>query len=232
MGGLIEVLLAFMDKGGDVLWLIAALLFVMWTLIFERIWYLQFGWKKDVAQVIAKWEGRKERKSWEARQIRSMLLSQARMQINQYLPVIKTLVALCPLLGLLGTVWGMVNAFAQISALGDKVTPADFAGGIWTGLLTTVAGLLVAIPAVTATEELTYSKESPGLGCWNQNRVTLNRNAFDDVAGDFAVASAIEAGGSGVGVAGEGLHICEWDPLMQQIGNRADSERMGREGGW
>ena len=44
----------------------------------------------------------------------------------------------------------MVNAFAQISSLGDKVTPADFAGGIWTGLLTTVAGLLVAIPAVTA----------------------------------------------------------------------------------
>ena len=92
--------------------------------------------------------------------------------------------------------------------------------------------LWYAVPAVTATEELTYSKESPGLGCWNQNRVTLNRNAFDDVAGDFAVASVIEAGGSGVGVAGEGLHICEWDPLMQQIGNRADSERMGREGGW
>ena len=58
--------------------------------------------------------------------------------------------SISPLIGLLGTVWGMVNAFAQISSLGDKVTPADFAGGIWTGLLTTVAGLLVAIPAVTA----------------------------------------------------------------------------------
>ncbi len=58
--------------------------------------------------------------------------------------------SISPLIGLLGTVWGMVKAFAQISALGDKVTPADFAGGIWTGLLTTVAGLLVAIPAVTA----------------------------------------------------------------------------------
>ena len=49
--------------------------------------------------------------------------------------------SISPLIGLLGTVWGMVNAFAQISALGDKVSPADFAGGIWTGLLTTVAGL-------------------------------------------------------------------------------------------
>ena len=50
MGGLTEVLLGFMDKGGDVLWLIALLLFVMWTLIFERVWYLKFGWKKDVAK--------------------------------------------------------------------------------------------------------------------------------------------------------------------------------------
>ena len=66
--------------------MIAALLFVMWTLIFERVWYLQFGWKKHVAEIIAKWEGRKERNSWEAHQIRDMLISQARMQINQFLP--------------------------------------------------------------------------------------------------------------------------------------------------
>lgn len=64
------------------------------------------------------------------------------------LRILSLIGSISPLVGLLGTVWGMVNAFAQISALGDKVTPADFAGGIWTGLLTTVAGLLVAIPAV------------------------------------------------------------------------------------
>ena len=56
--------------------------------------------------------------------------------------------AISPLIGLLGTVWGMVLAFAQISSLGAKVTPADFADGISTGLMTTVAGLLVAIPAI------------------------------------------------------------------------------------
>lgn len=65
------------------------------------------------------------------------------------LRILSVIGSISPLVGLLGTVWGMVTAFAQISALGDKVTPADFAGGIWTGLLTTVAGLLVAIPAVT-----------------------------------------------------------------------------------
>ena len=54
-----------------------------------------------------------------------------------------------PLVGLLGTVWGMVQAFAQIADLGDQVQPSDLAGGIWTGLLTTVAGLVVAIPAIS-----------------------------------------------------------------------------------
>lgn len=57
--------------------------------------------------------------------------------------------AISPLIGLLGTVWGMVIAFSKIAALGESVSPADFADGIWTGLLTTVAGLLVAIPAMS-----------------------------------------------------------------------------------
>ena len=96
MDGLAQVLLAFMEQGGEVLWLIAALLFVMWTLIFERVWYLKFAWKQDATKVIAKWEGRAERKSWEAKQIRTMLLSQASMQINQFMPMIKAMVALCP----------------------------------------------------------------------------------------------------------------------------------------
>ena len=93
-----EALSSFMELGGNVLWLIAILLFFMWMLIFERIWYFRVGWKKDVGGIIARWEGRPERKSWEAHQIREMMISQARMQINQYLPVIKTLVALLSLI--------------------------------------------------------------------------------------------------------------------------------------
>ncbi|MDG2122686.1 MAG: MotA/TolQ/ExbB proton channel family protein, partial [Verrucomicrobiales bacterium] len=63
------------------------------------------------------------------------------------LRVLSTIASLAPLVGLLGTVWGMVAAFSQIEVLGDAVQPADFAGGIWSGLLTTVFGLVVAIPA-------------------------------------------------------------------------------------
>ena len=65
------------------------------------------------------------------------------------LRILALIAAISPLIGLLGTVWGMVIAFSEIAALGDKVSPADFADGIWTGLLTTVAGLLVAIPAMS-----------------------------------------------------------------------------------
>ena len=154
MGGLIEVLLAFMDKGGNVLWLIAALLFVMWALIFERVWYLQFGWKKDVAEVIAKWEGRAERKSWEALQIRAMLISQTRMQINRYLPLIKTLVALCPLLGLLGTVTGMIEVF-NIMAVTGGGDAKSMAGGVQQATIPTMAGMVAALSGVFANTYVT-----------------------------------------------------------------------------
>lgn len=55
-----------------------------------------------------------------------------------------------PLLGLLGTVIGMVRAFSQLSEAGSRVDPSMLAGGIWEALLTTVGGLIVAIPAVAA----------------------------------------------------------------------------------
>ena len=55
-----------------------------------------------------------------------------------------------PMLGLFGTVSGMITAFQKIVELGAKVQPSDLAGGISAALVTTFLGLLVAIPAVTA----------------------------------------------------------------------------------
>ncbi len=57
---------------------------------------------------------------------------------------------IAPLLGLLGTVIGMVGAFSVLEQSGSKIDPSLLAGGIWTALLTTVAGLGVAIPAYAA----------------------------------------------------------------------------------
>lgn len=55
-----------------------------------------------------------------------------------------------PLIGLLGTVLGMINAFKALQAAGSKVDPSILSGGIWVALLTTAAGLIVAIPAAAA----------------------------------------------------------------------------------
>lgn len=149
-----EAVAQFMEMGGDVLWLIAALLFVMWMLIFERVWYFKTGWKSDASKAISSWEGRSERKSWSAHQIREKLISEARIQITQYLPVIKTLVALCPLLGLLGTVTGMIEVF-NIMAVTGGGDAKSMAGGVSRATVPTMAGMVAALSGVFANTYVT-----------------------------------------------------------------------------
>lgn len=69
-----------------------------------------------------------------------------RMEVS--LRGLATVAALSPLLGLLGTVIGMIRAFMVIEGHGAGVSPALLAGGIWEALLTTAAGLTVAIPCL------------------------------------------------------------------------------------
>jgi biopolymer transport protein ExbB len=70
--------------------------------------------------------------------------------LERYLSVLATIANIAPLLGLLGTVVGMYEAFMVIQSHGGAVTPGDLAGGIGTALLTTVWGLIVAIPTLVA----------------------------------------------------------------------------------
>ena len=142
-----EAVSRFMDMGGNVLWLIAILLFCMWTLIFERAWYFYSGWKADAAVAIQTWESRSERKSWAAQQIRRKLIAEARLQIDQYLPIIKTMVALCPLLGLLGTVTGMIEVF-NIMAVTGGGDAKSMAGGVSRATIPTMAGMVAALSGV------------------------------------------------------------------------------------
>jgi len=144
-----QAIARFMDMGGNVLWGIAVLLFCMWTLIFERVWYFKTGWKRDAGMAIALWEGRPERKSWSAMQIREKLISQARMQINNNMPMIKTMVALCPLLGLLGTVTGMIEVF-NIMAVTGGGDAKSMAGGVSRATIPTMAGMVSAITGLFA----------------------------------------------------------------------------------
>lgn len=74
-------------------------------------------------------------------------------KLEKNLSALATIAHIAPLLGLLGTVTGMVRCFQTIQAKATSfhpVSPGDLAGGIWEALLTTVAGLVVAIPAYVA----------------------------------------------------------------------------------
>lgn len=69
-------------------------------------------------------------------------------KIESFLPTLDIIAQVSPLLGLLGTVIGMISSFNQLELGGNLVDPSVLAGGIWTALLTTAIGLIVAIPAL------------------------------------------------------------------------------------
>ncbi|MDF1628893.1 MAG: MotA/TolQ/ExbB proton channel family protein [Alcanivoracaceae bacterium] len=80
-------------------------------------------------------------------------LREARGQIEGLrggMRALELIAAVAPLLGLLGTVFGMIEAFRALEQAGSQVDPSLLSGGIWEALLTTAAGLSVAIPALAA----------------------------------------------------------------------------------
>lgn len=70
--------------------------------------------------------------------------------LSRYLQSLATIANIAPLLGLLGTVIGMIKAFMVIQQMGGKVNAAVLAGGIWEAMLTTALGLSVALPTMVA----------------------------------------------------------------------------------
>ena len=76
-------------------------------------------------------------------------LSQERLEYyDSNLDTLKVIAMVAPLLGLLGTVFGMIDAFQQMEMAGNNINPSTLSGGIWEDLLTTAVGLSVAIPTV------------------------------------------------------------------------------------
>jgi biopolymer transport protein ExbB len=145
---------AFMASGGPVLFLIAGLTFFMWTLIFERIFYFHSGLKQDVQGVVDSWEARRERKSWGAHQIRHALISRVSEKIQSNMDMIQACVALAPLFGLLGTVWGMINVFEVLGATGGG-DAKQMASGVSMATIPTMAGMVAALSGVFANTYLT-----------------------------------------------------------------------------
>jgi biopolymer transport protein ExbB len=88
-------------------------------------------------------------------------------QLSSHLRALEVIANLAPLLGLFGTVLGMIGAFQAMEAAGEQVNPAVLSGGIWMALLTTAVGLAVAIPASL-------------LHNWLERRVELQAQALQD----------------------------------------------------
>lgn len=88
--------------------------------------------------------------------------------LRGWLKPLEVIASLAPLLGLFGTVLGMIEAFRQMEAAGNQVNPSVLSGGIWEALLTTAVGLAVAIPAVAALN-------------WLERRVERTAQQMDDM---------------------------------------------------
>jgi len=139
-----ESIQIFMERGGDILYWIMVVTFMMWVLIIERFWYFRAIFKRDKQDVLTIWENRKERKSWYAHKIRTALISQVTQNMTQNVGMIKTLVALCPLIGLLGTVTGMIDVFEVVAMLGSGNARA-MAAGVSKATIPTMSGMVAAL---------------------------------------------------------------------------------------
>ncbi|MDJ0820877.1 MAG: MotA/TolQ/ExbB proton channel family protein [Paracoccaceae bacterium] len=171
---------AFLDRGGPALWAIAALSVLTLALILWKLWRLSLLglWRKARAEsALTLWTQGAPRQALDTLDGRSGLRARvlrgamrARMthdddtareetarharaalvEARAGLRALDLIVTIAPLIGLLGTVLGMIDAFQALQDSGNRADPAALAGGIWEALLTTAAGMAVAIPASVA----------------------------------------------------------------------------------
>ncbi|MGX5217967.1 MULTISPECIES: MotA/TolQ/ExbB proton channel family protein [Pseudomonas] len=138
-------LLDFMSAGGVVMWALAGLCVVFWTLVLERFWFMRKVFPVWVDERRKAWQQllQDDSGTWQ-RAVRSAWLAQARQHLVGPLRLSKTLVAMYPLLGLLGTVSGMVAVF-DVLAMSGTGNPRGMAAGVWQATLPTMAGMVLAI---------------------------------------------------------------------------------------
>ena len=165
-----------LSVGGPALWVIFGISIVLVTVGLWKFWHLiKLGaWNKKQADEILKlWlEKKVEPLNANRQNIRAKILGQTILAISDKnytnemvreecvrlankdlnearrgLRIIDLIITIAPLVGLLGTVLGMIEAFQALQDSGAQADPSALAGGIWEALLTTAAGMGIAIPA-------------------------------------------------------------------------------------
>lgn len=135
---------SFFEAGGDVLWGIFAATIIMWTLIIERLWFFRKSLPRHVEVAYREWVERPERSTWASRQIRRQLISEISIAAHHNIGTIHVLMAILPLLGLLGTVTGMIQVF-NVMAIAGTSNARLMAGGVSAATLPTMAGLVASL---------------------------------------------------------------------------------------
>jgi len=140
----IEAIKAFMDAGGGVLWAIFVVSIILWLLLIERLLFFSFSLPELRQRWLSQWVSRQDHISWHARMLRQKLLSEATLKLGYSAPLIRVLITIAPLLGLLGTVTGMMTVF-DVMAIEGSGNPRAMASGVSRATIPTMAGMVVAI---------------------------------------------------------------------------------------
>ena len=134
----------FFEAGGPVLWGILLVTTIMWTLIIERFWFFQFLLPVRRHQAIRAWEAIDNKGDWFSMRIRDQIISQVSVDTKKFLLTIETMMQILPLLGLLGTVVGMIKVFDVMTFFGTG-NARLMASGVSQATIPTMAGLVAAI---------------------------------------------------------------------------------------
>ncbi|WP_031434310.1 MotA/TolQ/ExbB proton channel family protein [Methylomarinum vadi] len=134
----------FLAAGGPVLSFILLVSICLWCLIIERLLFFRLSYPALRRAWLEQWQQRADKCSLHARHIRSGIISEAKITMNKTVPIIKMLVNICPLLGLLGTVNGMIHVFDVMAVTGSGNARA-MADGVSQATIPTMAGMVIAI---------------------------------------------------------------------------------------
>ena len=133
-----------LSLGGNSLSWILLMAFVLWTLLCERLYFLYFVYPRHAINAVQLWNARSDKTSWFALQYRDHLRHRIAAELNKHYSMIGTIIKVCPLLGLLGTVAGMLEIFDALAATGSN-NPRSMASGVSKATVSTLAGMVVAI---------------------------------------------------------------------------------------
>ena len=139
-----DVIRDFLECGGDVLWLILFTLVLLWSMIIERFMYFKHEFPQDRQETVDTWMARTDRSSWYAHKIREAKISVMNKKLSKNISFIKMLVAMCPLMGLLGTVTGMIAVFDVMAETGTG-NARLMASGISMATIPTMSGMVAAL---------------------------------------------------------------------------------------